>query len=76
MQGHDPVIAGVVESKDNLIIVDEHRIEEGLCIWFFIKARLSRIPQDFLSAGEPSLVSALFMENRRFVMETYPGRLL
>ena len=30
MQGNGTVIAGVVESKDDLIIVDEHRVQEGL----------------------------------------------
>ncbi len=30
MQGHGSVIAGIVESKDDLIIVDEHGIEERL----------------------------------------------
>ena len=30
MQSNGSVIAGVVESKDDLIIVDEHRVQEGL----------------------------------------------
>ena len=30
MQGNGSDIAGVVESKDDLIIVDEHRVQEGL----------------------------------------------
>ena len=30
MQSHSPVVAGVVKSKDDLIIVDEHRVQEGL----------------------------------------------
>ena len=28
MQGNGSVITGVVESKDDLIIVDEHRVQE------------------------------------------------
>ena len=30
MDGDGSVIAGVVESKDDLIIIDEHRVQEGL----------------------------------------------
>lgn len=30
MEGDGSVIAGVVKSKDDLIIIDEHRIQEGL----------------------------------------------
>ena len=30
MQGHGPIVAGVVKSNDNLIIIDEHRVQEGL----------------------------------------------
>ena len=30
MEGDGSVVAGVVKSKDNLIIVDEHRVQEGL----------------------------------------------
>ena len=30
MQGDGSVVAGVIKSKDNLIIIDEHRIQEGL----------------------------------------------
>ena len=30
MQGNGSVVAGVVKSKDDLIIIDEHRVQEGL----------------------------------------------
>ena len=30
MEGDGSVISGVVKSKDDLIIVDEHRVQEGL----------------------------------------------
>ena len=30
MEGDGSVVAGVVKSKDDLIIIDEHRVQEGL----------------------------------------------
>ena len=30
MEGDGPIVTGVVKRKDDLIIIDEHRVQEGL----------------------------------------------